>query len=117
MTVPSPPRPDATQAEIEADIVATRTRLAGSLGLLADRVDVKARAQEKVDEAKTAAQAKVSDVKATAQAKAVEGREKVVLGYQEVRRRVLALPRPAQVGLAAVPALVVALLIARKVRS
>ena len=117
MTVPSPPGPDASPEEIEAHVAATRTRLAGSIDLLADRVDVKARAQEKVDEAKTAAQAKVSDVKATAQAKAAEGREKVVQGSQQVKQRVLALPLPAQIGLAAVPALVVALMIIRKARS
>jgi len=117
MSVPTPPGPDASPEEIEADIAATRARLAGSIDELAERVDVKARAQEKVDEAKTAAQAKVADVKAAAQAKAADGREKVVQGSQEVKQRVLALPRPAQIALAAAPVLVVALLLVRKVRS
>jgi Protein of unknown function (DUF3618) len=124
----SPPGPDAGPDEIEADIVRTRARLAGSVDALADKLDVKARAQEKVDDVRTTAQAKVSDVKATAQAKAEDvrataqakaamGREKVVLGSREVSRRVLALPRPAQIALAAGPLLVVMVLVVRKARS
>ena len=46
---PSAPGPDASQAEIEADIAKTRARLADSVDALADKVNVKARAQEKVD--------------------------------------------------------------------
>ena len=128
MSVPTPPGPDATPAEIEAHIAATRARLTGSIDVLAERVDVKARAQEKVEEAKsaaqakveeakTAAQAKVADARVAAQARASEGREKVVQGAQEVEQRVRALPLPAQIALAAVPVLVVTLLIIRKVRS
>lgn len=124
----SPPGPDAGPDEIEADIVRTRARLADSVDALADRLDVKARAQEKVDDVKTTAQAKVSDVKATAQAKAEEvrvtaqakaavGREKAQQGYRDVSRRVLALPRSAQLALAAGPVLVVVLLVVRKARS
>jgi hypothetical protein len=112
----SAPGPDASQAEIEADIAETRARLADSVDALADKVNVKARAQEKVDDVKSTAQAKVEDVKATAQAKVAEGREKVVQGSHEVSQRVQALPRPAQIALAAAPVLLVVLLVVRKVR-
>jgi UDP-3-O-[3-hydroxymyristoyl] glucosamine N-acyltransferase len=124
----SPPGPDASPDEIEADIAQTRARLADSVDALADKVNVKARAQEKVDDVKTTAQAKVNEVKATAQAKAEEvlataqakatvGQEKVVQGSREASRRVLALPRPVQIALAAAPVLLVALLVVRKARS
>jgi hypothetical protein len=124
----SPPGPDASPDEIEADIVRTRARLAGSVDALAERLDVKARAQEKVDEVKATAQAKADDLKTTAQARgqdawaaaraqAAVGRERVVVGSREVSRRVLALPRPAQIALAAAPVLLVALLVVRKGRS
>jgi len=124
----SPPGPDASPDEIEADIAETRARLADSVDALADKVNVKARAQEKVDDVKSTAQAKVDDVLATAQAKAEDlrvsaqakasvGREKVVQGSHEVSRRVLALPRPAQLALVAAPVLLVVLLAVRKARS
>ena len=60
---PSAPGPDASQAEIEADIAETRARLADSVDALADKVNVKARAQEKVDDVKSTAQAKVADAR------------------------------------------------------
>ena len=127
-STPSGPGPDASQAEIEADIAETRARLADSVDALADKVNVKARAQEKVDDVKGTAQAKVEDVKATAQAKvadvrvtaqakAVEGREKVVQASREVSTQVQALPRPAQIALAAAPVLLAVLLVVRKVRA
>ena len=115
-STPSAPGPDASQAEIEADIAQTRARLADSVDALADKVNVKARAQEKVDDVKTTAQAKVEDVRATAQARAAEGRDKVVQGSREVSQRVQALPRPAQIALAAAPVLLTVLLIVRKAR-
>jgi hypothetical protein len=130
MSVPTPsaPGPDASQAEIEADIAQTRARLADSVDALADKVNVKARAQEKVDDVKSTAQAKVDDVRATAQAKvadarvtaqakAVEGREKVVQASREVSTQVRALPRPAQIALAAAPVLLAVLLVVRKARA
>jgi hypothetical protein len=124
----SPPGPDASPEELEADIALTRARLADSVDALADKMDVKARAHEKVDEVKSTAQAKVSDVaataqarlddvRATAQAKATVGKDKAEQGYREVSQRVLALPRPAQIALAAAPLLVVVLLVVRKARS
>ena len=116
-STPSGPGPDASQAEIEADIAETRARLADSVDALADKMDVKARAQEKVDDVKSTAQAKVADVRMTAQAKAVEGREKVVQASREVSTQVQALPRPAQIALAAAPVLLAVLLVVRKVRA
>jgi hypothetical protein len=126
--IQSPPGPNASPDEIEADIAQARARLANSVDALADRLDVKARAQEKVEDVKATAQAKVSDVKATAQAKAQDlrataqtraavGKEKVVHGSREASRRVRALPRPAQIALAAAPVLLLALLVVRKARS
>ena len=123
----SPPGPDASPDEIEADIAETRARLADSVDALADKVNVKARAQEKVDDVKSTAQAKVNDAKATAQAKveglwataqakATVGKEKALQGSREVSRRVVALPLPAQLGLAAAPALLLTLLVVRQVR-
>ena len=127
-STPSGPGPDASQAEIEADIAETRARLADSVDALADKVNVKARAQEKVDDVKSTAQAKVDDVRATAQAKvadarvtaqakAVEGREKLVQASREVSTQVRALPRPAQIALAAAPVLLAVLLVVRKARA
>ena len=124
----SPPGPDASPDEIEADIARRRARLADSVDALAERLDVKARAQEKVEDVKATAQAKASDVKATAQAKAQDllataqaqaavGKEKVVHGSREASRRLQALPRPVQIALAVAPALLVALLVVRKARS
>ena len=84
----SPPGPDASPDEIEADIARRRARLADSVDALAERLDVKARVQEKV-----------------------------VHGSREVSRRVQALPRPAQIALAVAPVLLVALLVVRKARS
>jgi hypothetical protein len=137
--IQSPPGPDASPEEIEADIAATRARLADSVDALADKMDVKARAQEKVDDVRSTAQAKVSDVRATAQAKIDEvtataqakidevtataqakafvGKDKAEQGYREVRQLVLALPRPAQIALAAAPVLLVVLLVVRGARS
>jgi hypothetical protein len=124
----SPPGPDASPDEIEADIAQARARLAGSVDALADKLDVKARAQEKVEDVKATAQSKVSEVKATAQTKAQDllataqaqaavGQEKVVQGSREVTRRLRALPRPAQITLAAAAVLMVTLLVVRKARS
>ena len=62
---------DASQDEIEADIAATRARLAESVDALADKMDVKAQAKEKVADVKAQATGKVSEVKNTAQAKVV----------------------------------------------
>ena len=100
------PGPDASPEEIEADIAATRARLAGNVDALADKVDVKARAQDKVE-----------DVKVAAQARAEEGKEKLRAGTQEVTDRYQDLPRPVQIALAVAPVVLVVLLVVRKIRS
>ena len=61
MTETTPPAQDASVEEIEADIAATRERLAESVDALADKVNVKARAQEKVEQTKEQAQEKLGE--------------------------------------------------------
>lgn len=120
MSIPTPaprPGPDATPEELEADIAATRARLAGSVEALADKVDVKARAQDKVDDVKATAQAKVEDVRATAQAKVTEGREKVVAGTRQVGDRYQGLSRPVQIAVAVAPVVLMVVLVIRRIRS
>ncbi len=126
MTDPAQPPPGAgaTTDELEADLAATRARIVDHVDALAEKVDVKAQAQHKVDDVKAQAAAKVSEVKATAQekvagaqAKAVDAQAKVSATAQEqVVERVKALPRPAQIALTAAPVLLVALWIVQKAR-
>ena len=106
MTEPTPPAKDASMEEIEADIAATRARLADNVDALADKVDVKARAQDKVE-----------DVKVAAQARAEEGKEKLVAGSRQVSERYQGLPRPAQIALAVAPVVLMVVLVVRKIRS
>ncbi|GAA1433710.1 hypothetical protein GCM10009616_26330 [Microlunatus lacustris] len=103
---PAGPGPDATPEEIEADIAATRARLAGNVDALADKVDVKARAQDKVE-----------DVKVAAQARAEEGKEKVLAGSRQVSDRYQGLPKPAQIAIAVAPVVLMVVLVIRKIRS
>ena len=105
-TTPAGPGPDATPEEIEADIAATRARLAGNVDALADKVDVKARAQDKVE-----------DVKVAAQARAEEGKEKVLAGSRQVSERYQGLPRPVQIAIAVAPVVLMVVLVIRKIRS
>jgi hypothetical protein len=55
-------------AEIRADIEHTREELADTAAALAEKADVKARAQEKVEETKAKVSHKIDDTKAQAQA-------------------------------------------------
>lgn len=105
-TTPAGPGPDATPEEIEADIAATRARLADNVDALADKVDVKARAQDKVE-----------DVKVAAQARAEEGKEKLRAGSRQVTDRYQDLPRPAQIAVAVAPVVLMVVLVIRKIRS
>lgn len=98
--------PDATPEELEADMAATRARLAEKVDALADKVDVKARAQDKVE-----------DVKVAAQARAEEGKEKVLAGSRDVADRYQGLSRPAQVAVAVAPVVLMLALVIRKIRS
>lgn len=115
---------DATPEEIEADLAATRARIVGNVDALADKVDVKAQAQHKVDDVKAQASAKVAEVKATAQEKVAGAQEKVAgaqakvtaTTQEQVVERVKALPRPAQIALAAAPVLLVVVWIVQKAR-
>ena len=100
------PGPGATPAEIEADLAATRARLADNVDALADKVDVKARAQDKVE-----------DVRVAAQALAEEGKEKVAAGTRQVTERYQGLPRPARTAVAVAPVVLMVVLVIRKIRS
>ena len=102
MTEPAPPpAKDASAEEIEADIEATRGRLAESVDVLADRVNVKARAQEKVDQARQQAREKVDQARS-------KGTD--LLG------RAKQAPPPVQLALLAAPVLVLLVVILRRIR-
>lgn len=116
-SAPTRPGPDATPEEIAADIARTRARLADNVDALADKLDVKSRAQDKVDDVRATAQAKVDEVKATAQAAAAEGKEKVVAGSRQVGDRYQELPQPVQVVIAVAPVVLMVVLVIRRIRS
>lgn len=66
MTASNPrpePGPDAGIEDIEADIEQTRAELGETVEALQDKLDVKARAKEKVDETKEAAKEKATETK------------------------------------------------------
>ena len=124
MTEPAPPpAKDASPEEIEADIVATRERLAESVDALADKVNVKARAQEKVDQTKRQARDKVDETRQ-------QVREKVGATKQQTRQKVdqakskgtelvgqaKQAPRPVQLAILAAPVLVLLVAIVRRIR-
>lgn len=64
---PAPRSPEV--AAIEADLEATRERLAGTIDALGAKLDVKTRTQDKVSEVKTRTQDKVSEVRTRTQEK------------------------------------------------
>jgi CHASE3 domain sensor protein len=100
MTDTPPPAKDASVEEIEADIAATRERLAESVDALADRVNVKARAQEKAEQTKEQAREKLNQVRSKGQDLLGQARQA---------------SRPVQLAIVSVPVLIV-LLIVRSVR-
>jgi hypothetical protein len=100
MTETPPPAEDASAEEIEADIAATRERLAESVDALADKVNVKARAQEKADQTKEQAKEKLDQAKTKS---------------QDLIGRARQASRSAQLAIVSVPVLLV-LLIIRSVR-
>ncbi|MGE2733389.1 DUF3618 domain-containing protein [Mycolicibacterium vaccae] len=63
------PGPDAGVDEIQADIERTREELADTVGALSDKMDVKARAQEKVAHTKEAVAQRSHEVVDTAKAR------------------------------------------------
>lgn len=108
---------DATAEEIEADIAATRARLAESVDALADKVDVKGQAQRRVAEGKEQAAEKVSQVKAQAEEKVGQAREQVVTTSQTLLARFKAASRPVQVSIGAAPLALLLLILVRRARS
>jgi uncharacterized protein YhaN len=100
MTETPPPTNDASVEDIEADIAATRERLAESVDALADKVNVKARAQEKADQTKQQAKDKLDQAKTKS---------------QDLIGRVRETSRSVQLAVVSVPVLIV-LLIVRSVR-
>jgi hypothetical protein len=101
MTETPPPAKDASAEEIEADIAATRERLAQSVDALADKVNVKARAQEKAEQTKEQAREKLDQAKAKGQDLLGQARQA---------------SRPIQLAIVSVPVLIV-LLIVKSIRS
>jgi hypothetical protein len=100
MTETPPPAKEASADEIEADIAATRERLAESVDALADKVNVKARAQEKADQTKDQAKEKLGQAKSKG---------------QELIGRARHASRPVQLAIVSVPVLIV-LLIVKSIR-
>ena len=120
-----PPADDRTADEIEADIAETRDRLAESVDALAAKVDVKAQAKEKVDEAKAQAKEKVGEAKAQAKEKVDEAtarakdktgqaKEQVVVTSRSLVDRFKAASRPVQIAIGAAPLALLILIIVRR---
>jgi uncharacterized membrane protein YdfJ with MMPL/SSD domain len=112
MTETPPPAKDASVEEIEADIAATRERLAESVDALADKVNVKARAQEKVDQTKEQAKEKVEQTKEQAKEKFGQARTK----GQDLLGQAQQASRPVQLAIISVPVALIVLLIVRAIR-
>jgi uncharacterized protein YhaN len=100
MTETPPPAKDASVEDIEADIAATRERLAESVDALADKVNVKARAQDKAEQTKQQAKEKLDQAKTKG---------------QDLIGRVRQTSRSVQLTIVSVPVLII-LLIIRSVR-
>jgi hypothetical protein len=100
MTETPPPAKDASAEEIEADIAATRERLAESVDALADKVNVKARAQDKAEQTKQQAKEKLDQAKTKG---------------QDLIGRIRKTSRSVQLTIVSVPVLII-LLIIRSVR-
>ena len=112
MTETTPPGKDASVEEIEADIAATRERLAESVDALADKANVKARAQEKAEQTKEQAKEKLGEAKEQAQEKLGEAKTK----GQDLLSQARQASRPVQLAIISVPIAVIVLLIVRAVR-
>lgn len=102
MSETTPPAKDASIEEIEADIAATRERLAESVDALADKVNVKARAQEKAEQTKEQAKEKLGEAK-------TKGQDLIGQARQA--------SRPVQLAIVSVPIAVIVLLIVKAIRS
>jgi Protein of unknown function (DUF3618) len=85
--LPMPRNPSTqTPAEIEADIVATRNRLAGTLDLIADRVSPKNVAERQ----KQKVRARVAEVRGQALAGVQQARARALAGAGQARAQALA---------------------------
>ena len=113
MTEPAPPpAKDAPADQIEADIEATRERLAQSVDALADKVNVRARAQEKVDDTKQQARDKVDETKRQVREKVGRARTKGIELLDQAKQA----PRPVQLAMLATPVLVLVVLVITRIR-
>jgi len=109
---PPPSAPHASVEEIEADIAATRDRLAESVDALTHKVNVKAQAERKVGRSKE--RAKISVGEATDKAKVTvsdaTGKAQQLVGQAK------SASRPLQVAIVSLPVTVIVLLIVKAVR-
>jgi hypothetical protein len=96
-----------TPEEIRADIEKTRAEVGDTVEALAEKTDVKAQAQHRVDEIKDNVRAKADEVKAKARETTPESAQQ---GGQQIVAKVRANPVP----LAAAAALVAAFLLGRR---
>ncbi len=112
MTEPAPPAKDASAEEIEADIAATRERLAESVDALADKVNVKARAEEKVEYTKE----QVRDVLGQAKAKGENALGQAKATGENALGQAKRAPLAVQIAAVAVPVLALLLVIVNKIR-
>lgn len=108
----TPPAPGASVEEIEARIVATRDRLAESVDALADKVNVKAQAERKVEQTKERATAKVAEATEKAKGAVSEATDKA----QRLLSQTKSASRPVQVAIVSLPVTVIVLLIAKAIR-
>lgn len=93
--------------EIRADIAQTRREVGDTVEALAEKTDVKARANDRVEEVKANVRSKAEEVKAKAQSTTPETAQR---GGQQVVARIRANPVP----LAAAGALTLAFLLGRR---
>jgi uncharacterized protein YdbL (DUF1318 family) len=80
-----------TPEEIRADIEQTRAEVGDTVEALAEKTDVKAQAQHRVDEIKDSVRAKADDVKAKARSTTPESAQQ---GGQQIVEKVRANPLP-----------------------
>lgn len=87
-----------TPEEIRADIEQTREEVGDTVEALAAKTDVKARAQDKVEEIKSNVRAKKDDLGAKAKSSTPEGAQE---GGRQIVDKVRANPAPVAIGAAA----------------
>jgi uncharacterized protein YdbL (DUF1318 family) len=85
------PEPTRTPEEIRSDIEQTRAEVGDTVEALAEKTDVKAQAQHRVDEIKDSVRAKADDVKAKARSTTPDSAQQ---GGQQIVEKVRANPLP-----------------------